>query len=244
MQKKMMITAVLAGILLCGCSSQSDSGTVNSDYENVKAYTKYLKSVESDPSIMNIEAYQIDEEDPHQYALMVANRSEDIFFATTVSIATADDPDTAIESFSISLVRPGSYSYGVFTSESGELGYELSDSSYYTLDYQNDVQYTYLEEKADEAGNIRIDLFKDGSYELSDAETMIKREYAIAVLTGYMNTDYYFYDQNAAYTEEDSTIPDPGSAVYYASVDYENREIAIYSGTDTSKEPISTLGME
>ena len=78
----------------------------------------------------------------------------------------------------------------------------------------------------------------------SDAETMIQREYAIAVLTGYMNTDYYFYDQNAGYTEEDSTIPDPNTAVYYASADYENREIHIYSGIDTSKEPISTLGME
>lgn len=243
MQKKIM-TAVLAGVLLCGCSSQSDSRMVNSDYENVSAYTKYLKSVESDPSIMSIEAYQIDEEDPTKYALMVSNRSEDIFFATTVSIAAADDPDTAIESFSISLVRPGSYSYGVFTSETGELGYELSDSSYYTLDYQTDADYTYAEEKADGSGNTRIDLFKDGSYELSDAETMIQREYAIAVLTGYMNTDYYFYDQNTGYTEEDSTIPDPNTAVYYASADYENREIYIYSGIDTSKEPISTLGME
>ena len=243
MQKKVMM-AFLTGVLLCGCSSSSDSGMVNSDYENVSAYTKYLTSIESDPSIMNIEALQTDPDDPTEYALIVTNRSEDIFFATTVSIATAENPNTAFESFSISLVRPGSYSYGMFTSETGDLGYELSDSSYYTLDYQNDVSYTYLEEKEDASGNIRIDLFKDGTYELSDAESMIKREYAIAVLTGYMNTDYYFYDQNVSYTEEDSTIPDPATAVYYASVSYENREILIYSGTDASQEPISTLGME
>jgi len=230
------LLAVLTAMTGCGLPGIK----VKSDYKDVDRYTRYLKIADGSVDELSISS-EMDDGGEVCY-IWVDNTSDEHFTVCTVSIYLTETSEETLGTSTTCLMRPGSYSLNAVRSKTSDLYYVVDVAMYYTFTMEAPLDYRYIEDHDLDTGKPYIDILTDGTYAVSDIEAIARREYAIAVLTNYMDTDYYYFDAGVSYLADYPDYPDPLSAVYHVTADYDAKTLTIQS--PSSSQPVTTLSMD
>ncbi|NLC96958.1 MAG: hypothetical protein GX675_05270 [Erysipelotrichaceae bacterium] len=202
--KKILIILLLA-IMLVGCSGSKEKKTTALDYFKTAEGTQ--EDVNGTYGLYN-----------DKYFFYIDNITDDKYI--TLHLKVTDIDDNNLFDDNLNMIRPGFYAARAVDDEPSL--YYTTDLDYYNLDISIDYDYNY--------DGVGTDLFtnitKNGGFTILEVEEVAKAEYAIAILSNILDTNYYYYD--IAYDKEAGNAQfDREDANYKVAVDYDNKTITI-----------------
>lgn len=199
---------------------------IKSRHTDVKNYVKYLEAAESN-DLEDI-GYSYYNYEDNKYYLYIDNYSDTLFYRAYISLYESEDSTEVLyeDKDYYYLIRPSDYAVLEATADKTPSFCLLDKSEAYALKYEEDLAYNWYYDK-DEDGIYCFDIVYDGTLNDDLVERILKKEYIINVLTDMYEDYFYLLDSNTTeYNEEQ--LPVVANAQYIASIDYEERTIAIY----------------
>ena len=236
--KKILFVLTTVFVLICaGCSS---TPSVLSGYDDVKAYSKYLKEVK-EGDIDSI-TWQASEQEDGQYMVYLFNDS-DYFFSG--KIKATDRDENVLGEFDSYLVAPrrSNYNNDVSTEEPFDLfpvKEKFYEFTYPNTDVDYDVWYDYNDEMH------WFSILMETNCHFDEVKKLAQYEYAVSVVTyDYMDVHYYFDDGYSTYVDAyGEDYPDTATAIYAAELDFENKMITLYERSGEQWNEIEVIEMK
>lgn len=236
---KKRIALLLAALMVLGACSSGVK--IESSYDTVSAYSKYLEKASGDED--DIEGY-IDDS-TGEYMVDVYNDS-DYFWMGEIVIMDANSKK--IGSYETTLVRPHDYFYSYDVLDGVPDTFMNRSNKFYTFTYPDaPVDYSLIYDITSDYSEEWFNVLMDEGCTLENVKAAAQYQYAVNVITDLYFYTYFFYDENfeSYYDQEyESYYPDTDSALFGADLDYSAKTITIYENKDGSWEEAASLTME
>lgn len=210
----------------------------NGSYDTREEYLAYVsEATDADLDQIHL-TYSTGE---NKFYIVAENQSEYLF---TGSVNLYDESNNYSDELDYWMIRPQDTGYDTVTKFTEDYSYELSDSAFLKLDYENpDFSYdaSYDWNDSNMWTNIQMDA---ADLTQEHLETLAKRYYAMDVLADVQSQDgIYFYDRTLV-KEDDNGYPDTSSASYGALLEFSTKTITIYSLSGGTSTNIATIPMK
>ena len=241
MKKLLVVVMTLLFVLslsACGNGGKDEDTPIYSSYDNIDAYTKYLKKVEATDDDLSYTYYDYEDGD---YGLYLDNNNENLFYRAVLYVYDTEDAKDAIFDSDgyYYLIRPLDYIDFYPSLDKVPDFYELDGVEAYKLNYEENLNYDFIYDYNIENKAYFLDLIYDGTLTDELVERIAKKEYVIAVLTDLLDEEHYFYEASSVEYDGDY-YPVVSTSLYKAITSYDDKTIEIYKG----EELIKTITMD